>query len=381
MMGWKDEQNVEQLIAEAGSLISDANEARQAAQLAVNAAESLNPANTRLKFMANFYLMVSHMLQEGYSEAFSLSVRLIAMSDTPELDLGANKHLILLTYTACAVSAVELPTVQAKALKICADGLARYEHTGGKRLLYFRHEYSKLLMANRQYSKAASYAKQLISEKMTSPENDQCDLDCYQAVYAQALGFAFSHQKGIAYLDTIIPKYQESHKLWYARACLHFKAGNFAATLSDSNAAKLICDDTPNHLLNAYAYIMLGRHKEAIDVLSSLCTLDPDNANVALWFSLLTGNMEPMEKFSNKDDWTRPVIQFIQGDIQLEQLITLSKQEEVPSHSLATAFCFAGLQAALQGIFEQARAYYQQCIEHSHPMFADYLWAEANRLP
>ena len=370
---------MERLIAEAGALISyDADKARDTAQLAVDAAESLHPTHPRLAFMANFYLMVSCMLLNSYSEAFPLAIKLIAMSDDPALDLGENEHLILFAYTACAVVAVERPAVQGKALETCSLGLERYAHTRSSHLLYFKHEYSKLLMASGQYSKAAAYAKQLIAEKMNCRENGQCNLDCYQTVYAQALAFAFSHQRAIAYLNGVIPQQQQSDKLWHARAWLHFKAGDFAAALSDSHAAKHISNDAKNHLLNAYAHIMLGRGDEASEVLASLCTLDPDNANAALWFSLLSGDMKPMKKFSRNKGWAHAITRFVQDEIPLEQLIELSKREDTPSHCLATAFCFAGFQAHLQGSFEQAREYYKQCLAYGHPMFDDYLWAEVN---
>jgi len=255
-MGWEDEDAVERLIEEARSLMADSYQAfLKAAQAAVDAAEGLEPANGLLEFRANFLLQSAHLFEQDYSRAFALSMRAISLSEDPQLNVGRYDGYIVLSYAICAMSAVQLPSVQAEALKIITSGIQRCKKIGGKHLLYMQHEHSKLLLHNGLYDEAATYAEQLVAEiKLAGDGHGSCDLDCYQKVYAEALGYASRSQAGIAYLNQALAENQHSWKLAMREPnCISGQAtikprGQIARPPCRLKKMKTPCCSTPLHI-------------------------------------------------------------------------------------------------------------------------------------
>jgi len=378
-MGWEDEVAVDRLIVEANSLVTDGGKVfLKAAQTAVDAAEGLDPANGLMEFKANFLLQSAHLFEGNYSRSFALSMRAIALSEDPELNLGPHKGCLVLTYAICAISAIELPSVQSEALKISTKGIQRCKEIGGKHLLYMQHEHSKLLLHNGLYDEAATYAEQLVAEmRLAGDDHGSCDLDCYQKVYAEALGYASSPQVGIAYLNQALAENPHSWKLWYARAELHFRAGDYHASQSDSHAAMQVEENEDILLLYAFAHLMTGRNKKAIKKLLKRCTDEPTSATRALWYCLFSSDMERLHRFDDGDGWSSQIIRFIQGEMTFDALLKRADAEDNPGMSIGKAYYFAGLQSAQQGEQKQARQYYKQCLKYSHVISDIYMWVYA----
>ncbi len=380
-MSFEDEQAVGLLLEETKSLVrGDYEEMEKAALSAVEAAESLQPRVVELEFEAHFYLSVSYLMQDKFSLAFSTAARVITMSETEMLDLGSKEKFIAMSYTCCAVSAVELPSVQKEALQISKRGIKRSERMGMDGLLYLKHEHSKLLMHNKEFTEAVAYAEKLVMERKLASENETaCDLDCYQRVYAESLALDSSPEAGIRYLDEAIEEDPDSIKLRHMRAKLKFRAGDYNAVLDDCHAAKLIEDDNNEVLLlSAFASALQYEMCYAADDLKKLLNIDSKNRTNVLWYSLFASKKKRLKRIAEDDGWESQIARYLLSEISFDELCELSKKEENPETSFGESCCLSGLHFAMKNDQKQASHFYEQCLDHSHFLSDSYMWADAS---
>ncbi|MDQ6961094.1 MAG: hypothetical protein Q9M28_00995 [Mariprofundaceae bacterium] len=342
---------------------------------AANAAQHLEPRDHALEFRVFFYKMINHSVLKKWSLAFSSSLQCMHLIENHHLIMDDATQEIALCYFGSADAAMHLPHMCASAIPIHEKGMQWCQNNASEFLLLAQHLKAKLLIGLELFHEAVLVAEQTLAQKELRPAAFGCPLSCYQAVYIEALSWAKRPKDALRYVDRVVVTDPNIALLWFEKAKLHFRAGDYQLSVVACQQALWVrATDAECALLCAQAHMLLQQPQEALSVLKHARVYHPEDLKISLWFFLWNGELvSALKRNLVNQSWLSFVCLFVLGEYSLPKLLAQAKKQDEYEQCLGQSYCFA----ALQSSEKTAQTYYQYCLQHSAFNSNEFLWATA----